>query len=77
MCYNTHMDLLAYISDTSRRRAALAAALPANATYLYHIATGWRGSRPSPALAQKIEAATAALGPETVTKESLRPDIWA
>jgi DNA-binding transcriptional regulator YdaS (Cro superfamily) len=69
------MDLLAYIDDIPRRES-LARKLRKNPLYLYQVATGWRGKRASPELAMAIEAATAKLGPETVTKESLRPDLW-
>lgn len=67
------MDLSSYISD-SERRAALAAETESNPDYLWQIATGRR--KASPALAVKIDAATERLGPEKVSKESLRPDIW-
>lgn len=69
------MDLLTYVSDVPRREA-LARKLKKNPIYLYQLATGWRGKRPSPELAMAIETATTKLGPETVTKESLRPDLW-
>jgi DNA-binding transcriptional regulator YdaS (Cro superfamily) len=61
------MDLLEYISDSSRR-ADLATATASNPDYLWQIATGRR--RASPALAQAIAANC------PVTKVSLRPDIW-
>lgn len=64
------MDLHTYISDLERRRA-LANALDTNEGYLWQLAKGWRGRRPSPAFAQRIEEATERLGPEKVTKESL------
>lgn len=67
------MDLNAYIADTTRRKD-LAEKLQRNPVYLWQIATGRR--RASTDLAQAIERATAELGPETVTKESLRPDVW-
>lgn len=67
------MDLNTYIADIARRRA-LAEALGRNPVYLWQIATGRR--RASTDLAQAIERATANLGPETVTKASLRPDVW-
>jgi len=69
------MDLLTYISDIPRRQE-LARKVDKHPLYLLQIATHWRGKRPSPELAMALEAATAELGPETVTKESLRPDIW-
>ncbi|MFC6351257.1 hypothetical protein H7691_06605 [Stenotrophomonas sp. CW117] len=64
------MDLTTYISDMARRKA-LADACGTDPNYLWQIATGWRGKRASPAMAEKIERATAKLGPETVTKESV------
>lgn len=69
------MDLLTYISDIPRRET-LAQAVDRNPLYLWQIATGWRGKRASPKLAQSIESATSKLGPETVPKELLRPDLW-
>lgn len=69
------MDLLTFISDRDRK-SALAAALGASEGYLWQIATGWRGKRASWELAQRIEAATAEIGPAFVPKSSLRPDIW-
>jgi len=69
------MDLLTYISDIPRRET-LARELGKNPLYLYQVASGWRGKRASPELAIAIEAATQKLGPETVTKQSLRPDLW-
>lgn len=69
------MDLLTFISDRSRK-AALATALRASEGYLWQIATGWRGKRASWELAQRIESASAEIGPEPVPKETLRPDIW-
>jgi len=67
------MDLSSYISDPERR-ATLAAETKSSPDYLWQIATKRR--KASHTLAQKIEDATAKLGPERVTKESLRPDIW-
>lgn len=64
------MDLLTYISDMSRR-AALAQACGTSSEYLWQIATGWRGKRPSPKLASAIERESARLGPETVLKEPM------
>ena len=65
--------LLEYIADTDRRRQ-LAERTKSNPSYLWQIATGRR--RASPALAREIEDATAEIGPTTVRKESLRPDLW-
>lgn len=64
------MDLLTYIKDTERR-AALAEECGTSPDYLWQIATRWNGRRGSPELAEKIERATAKLGPEIVTKESV------
>lgn len=70
----TAMDLQTYISDMPRR-AALARETGRSPAYLYQIATGRR--RASTSVAQDIERATEKLGPETVTRASLRPDVWA
>lgn len=67
------MDLLTYISDMGRRRA-LAEYLGRNPVYLWQIATGRR--RASTDLAQEIESATRILGPEEVSRSTLRPDVW-
>lgn len=67
------MNLLTYISDMERRRA-LADKLGRNPLYLWQVATGRR--RASTDLAQDIERATTELGPETVPKGSMRPDVW-
>ncbi len=64
------MDLLTYISDMSRR-AALAEACGTSPEYLWQIATGWRGKRPSPKLAFAIERESKRLGPATVLKEPM------
>jgi hypothetical protein len=64
------MDLLTYISDMGRR-AALAKECGTSPDYLWQVATRWRGRRGSADLAQKIEMASAKLGPEAVTKESI------
>lgn len=64
------MDLLTYISDMDRR-AALAKECGTSPDYLWQVATRWNDRRGSPALAEKIETATAKLGPATVTKESI------
>lgn len=65
------MDLATYIADTERR-ARLARDLDTDPAYLWQLATRWRNKRPSPDMARRIEAATSG----TVTKETLRPDIW-
>lgn len=64
------MDLATYISDPGRR-ASLAQACDTSPDYLWQIATGWRGKRASPRLAERIELETERLGPEKVTKESV------
>lgn len=64
------MNLSEYISDMGRRRL-LAEALGTNPTYLWQLANHWRGRRPSPEFACRIEEETTRLGPEPVTKESL------
>jgi hypothetical protein len=65
--------LFDFISDTARRRE-LAERTDSNPNYLWQIATGRR--RASPDLARDIEGETAEIGPFTVPKESLRPDLW-
>lgn len=70
------MDLLTYISDMTRR-VALADACGTSPEYLWQIATGWRGKRPSARLACAIERESARLGPAVVRKEPMifgRPD---
>lgn len=66
-----NMNLSDYIADTERK-ADLATALDTSPIYLWQLATKWRGRKPSPDFAMRIEAATGG----AVTKESLRPDIW-
>lgn len=68
------MDLLTYINDTDRRQK-LADALGKSPAYLWQIATGWKGRKPSPELAVDIEEATARLGPESVPVQSMLPDL--
>lgn len=70
------MNLATFISDTSRRDA-LAAACNTHPGYLWQLATGWQGRRPSTDMAQAIERESARIGPEVVPKESLRPDVWS
>lgn len=67
------MDLHTYIDDMGRRRD-LAAATNTSPDYLWQIAT--RRRRASTDLAQAIERYTTVNGPETVSKASLRPDVW-
>lgn len=64
------MDLLTYISDMGRR-VALAEACGTSPDYLWQIATRWKGRKPSPELATRIEAESERLGPEKVPKEPL------
>lgn len=64
------MDLLTYIADMGRR-SALAKECNTSPDYLWQIATRWKGRRGSPELAERIEKATAKLGPEMVKKESV------
>jgi len=64
------MNLREFISDR-KRRAALATMCATSKTYLWQLANGYQNKRPSPEMAQRIEAATACIGPEAVTKESL------
>jgi DNA-binding transcriptional regulator YdaS (Cro superfamily) len=66
------MDLNAYLSSEPGARKALADAIGSSPDYLWQIATAWKGRRASPALAAKIEEATAGV----VTRAELRPDIW-
>jgi len=68
------MDLLTFISDTVRRKS-LADALGKSPDYLWQIASGWKGRKPSPELAIDIEEATARLGPECVPVQSMLPDL--
>lgn len=72
---DAHMDLKTYIEDPERRQA-LAEAIPASPDYLWQIATGWKGRKPSPKLALAIERETGRIGPEAVRKESLLPEVW-
>jgi DNA-binding transcriptional regulator YdaS (Cro superfamily) len=66
------MNLSEYIADPTRRDA-LAASVESSVDYLWQVATGWRGRKPSHKLALKIEQATGG----KVRKETMRPDIWA
>jgi hypothetical protein len=69
------MKLAEFIAEPTRRRR-LAAALSRSPDYLWQVATGWRGRRPSAELAIAIERETALIGPELVDRGSLRPDLW-
>ncbi len=74
------MDLLTFISDPERKRR-LAVLTGASEGYLWQCATGWRGKRTSPELAQNIERASVTIGSEMgvegVSRSVLRPDIWS
>lgn len=65
------MDLKTYIKDTAARRR-LAETVGTSYDYLWQLATGWRGRRPSRITAFAIERATDG----AVTRQELRPDIW-
>ncbi len=65
------MDLKTFIADESRR-AALVSALGTSDGYLWQLANGWRGRRPSAEFALRIEAATFG----QVSRAELRPDLW-
>lgn len=62
------MNLNDYISDEQRKQA-LARAVDTSPAYLYQIATGWNGKRPSPELSKRIEENSG------VRCEILRPDL--
>lgn len=65
------MTLADFIADRDRRKS-LAAAVEASPDYLWQVATGWNGRKPSPKLARRINKATHGL----VSLSSLRPDIY-
>jgi DNA-binding transcriptional regulator YdaS (Cro superfamily) len=65
------MDLQTFFLTTGRRQE-LADRLAVSPNYLWQIATGYHGRKPSPKLAKRIHEET--LG--VVTLESLRPDVW-
>jgi DNA-binding transcriptional regulator YdaS (Cro superfamily) len=65
------MDLKTYIDQPNRRRD-IATKLGCSPGYLWQLATGWRGRRPSAEFALKIEQATDG----EVSRGSLRPDLW-
>ena len=69
------MDLATYISDPERAEA-LANDVGTSTAWLWQIATRWRNKRASAELATKIDRATRRLGPETVARASLRPDLF-
>lgn len=70
------MNLSDFIADPARREA-LALACETSPDYLWQIAKGWRGRKAGPQLAQRIEVESTRIGPEGVSKESLRPDLWS
>lgn len=65
------MELSDYISDMGQRRL-LADEVGTVPDYLWQIASGWRGKRPSRVMALAIERATNG----AVTRYDLRPDIF-
>lgn len=65
------MDLQTFIADPARR-ASLATACGTSSDYLWQVATGWRGRKPSTKLAKLIHDETHGLIPLA----SLRPDVW-
>lgn len=67
----TETTLSEYIADPYRR-ARLASELGTSSQYLWQLATRWRGRKPSPELARKIEAATRG----EVTRHDLLPDVF-
>lgn len=69
------MDLLTFIADPERKRL-LAARTKSSEGYLWQVATGWRQKRASAELALAIERHSLEIGPEAVSKTSLRPDLW-
>lgn len=70
------MDLATFNSDMARR-LELARRLGRSPDYLWQLGIGWRGKRPSPELAKRIDQETAAMGRHVrVRKETLRPDLW-
>lgn len=69
------MDLKTFIADPARRKL-LAEACGTSGDWLYQISVAWQGRKASTDLAKAIERESAAIGPECVPKESLRPDIW-
>lgn len=70
------MDLQTFIADPERKRL-LADRTKSSEGYLWQVATGWRQKRASAELAMAIERHSAEIGPEPVSKASLRPDLWA
>lgn len=69
------MNLFDFIGDMERRQA-LAEACGTSSDYLWQLATGWQGRKPGPKLAKRIAEESARIGPEPISLESLRPDIW-
>jgi DNA-binding transcriptional regulator YdaS (Cro superfamily) len=65
------MELKTLIQDMARRES-IAKACGTTADYLWQVATGWRGRKPSPQLARRISDATHGL----VSPSDLRPDVF-
>lgn len=65
------MNLSEYI-DSPQKRELLARAVGSAPGYLWQIETAWRGKKPSPAFARRIESATNG----AVTRYELRPDVF-
>lgn len=63
---------LADYAKTPEQRALLARAVGSDPQYMWQLVTGWRGKRPSPELARRIESATNG----AVSRYELRPDIF-
>jgi len=64
------MQLIDYLTDP-RVRAHVAHELGISPAYLWQLATGWHGRKPSTDLCTRIERITAG----AVTCEELRPDV--
>ena len=69
------MDLETFIADMERRQQ-LARACNTSPVYLWQIAKGWNGRRAGSELAKAIERESERIGPERVSRASLRPDLW-
>jgi|GEM_PF-1708655 len=65
------MTLKEFISNRSRS-AELREACGKSRVYLWQLANNWRGRRPSPKLALRLEAASGGV----VSRHTLRPDIF-
>lgn len=71
MWLDVRMDLKTFLEEGGRRQS-LADAVGMSPDYLWQIATGWQGRKPSPKLARKISDATHGV----VSLAELRPDVW-